>query len=236
MSEVELSPMGEAALGYAHLGWAVFPTFGADGVGACACGCNHPHCWRRAKHARSEAWDTEATTDDKVVAGWWTRWPAANVAVHCGRSALVVIDIDRRDGAGDRLAAVVRRFGPGVLETAVAETGGGGHHIFFAALPGPISPRKDFLGDGIDIAAGRFYVTLPPSVHVMGGQYRWMTGKSPVEFPIAPLPAAIAELLRRRPPLAWYVRMAPYWAADRMHLSLDNRARLRRFAGRLRGR
>ena len=41
-----------------------------------------------------------ATTDRQVIAAWWTRWPAANVAVRTGKaSGLVVLDVDGQDGA-----------------------------------------------------------------------------------------------------------------------------------------
>ena len=40
----------------------------------------------------------DATTDPDVVEAMWRRWPAANVGISCGPSALVVVDLDTPGG------------------------------------------------------------------------------------------------------------------------------------------
>ena len=36
----------------------------------------------------------DATTDPKILRGWWARWPGANIGLACGAAGLVVIDAD----------------------------------------------------------------------------------------------------------------------------------------------
>jgi hypothetical protein len=40
-------------------------------------------------------WGTAAINDPKQIAEWWKRWPNANVGVDCGRSEILVLDVDR---------------------------------------------------------------------------------------------------------------------------------------------
>jgi putative DNA primase/helicase len=226
--------MGHAALASARLGLAVVPEHEPAGRDGCTCGCNHPHCWRRAKHPRIEGWERRATTDEAVLRSWWRRWPNANIGLVLEPSRLVVLDVDLRDGHHDRLGELARRFGPGVLDTLTASTGGGGWHLFYLAPRGvSISTRKDFLGPGLDVQYREGLVTIPPSLHPSGRRYAWKDGRGPATRPPAELPPALLAALTARPSLLWYLRQAPYWLADRLHLSLDRRQRLRAVQARV---
>src|SRR5437764_6568001 len=74
-----LSDLGQAALRYARQGWAVFPTHTITQDGACSCGGKVSDC-KPGKHPRIKDWPNRATTDPKVIAGYWRMWPEANIA------------------------------------------------------------------------------------------------------------------------------------------------------------
>jgi hypothetical protein len=68
----------EAALKHAVRGWFVFPL--------------NPGSKR--PRAQLVGWEHQATTDTGRITRWWDRHPADNVAIACGPSGLVVVDLD----------------------------------------------------------------------------------------------------------------------------------------------
>src|SRR5205814_5234945 len=107
-----------AAHRYAAAGWPVLPCLpgGKVPVGALV-----PHgC-------------LDATTDPDVITGWWSRMPAANVAIACGLPGPDVVDVDQK---GDRDGTVVWRHlrASGVLPEpfAVVTTPNDGFHAYYA--------------------------------------------------------------------------------------------------------
>jgi hypothetical protein len=165
-----LSDAGRAALGYAGLGWSVLPL--------------------RAKAKRPlVAWREleERRASDEEIEGWFRRWPDANVGVVTGAiSRLVVLDIDPQHGGDDGLAALERRHGP-LRPTVEVATGGGGRHFYFQAPGGEIRNRAG-LAPGVDLRGDGGYIVAPPSIHPSGRPYRWVAGRGPHEFPLAPMP------------------------------------------------
>ncbi len=107
-------------------------------------------------------WD--ATTDARRVRSWWGRWPSANIGIPTGeRSGLLVLDVDRRSGGMESLAALERRNGP-MPETVKARTGGGGVHLFFRFPAGQdVRNSAELLGPGLDVRGEGGYVVVPPS-------------------------------------------------------------------------
>ena len=112
----------------------------------------------------------EASTDLAQVAGWWRRWPRANIGMPTGiASGLEVVDVDRKPaGTGFPTFERARRVGLVDGWLAVVRTPSGGAHFYFPADPGrPQSSwqagpaRIDFRGEG-------GYVVVPPSVVVAG--------------------------------------------------------------------
>src|SRR3712207_4084401 len=54
-----------------------------------------------------------AATDAPQVAGWWRRWPDANVGIPTGeQSGLLVLDIDSDTGCPESVALRDRFYGP----------------------------------------------------------------------------------------------------------------------------
>jgi hypothetical protein len=126
------------------------------------------------------------------VQTWWTAWPAAGIAIVCGRvSELAVLDEDPRHGGDRSLARYPLPEGPVVL------TGGGGRHFYFA-LNGEHVPRIGALLPGVDLLGEGALATAPPSVHPCGAVYRWAPGRALGEVPLPPLPFWLRGLLSDR--------------------------------------
>lgn len=139
-----LSPLGEAALGYACRGWAVFP---------CAAGSKRPATPHGFK---------DATLDPNSIRAWWTRMPAANIGMPTGPTSVDVLDIDVRED-GDGWAATARLARAGLLAgaNAMVSTRAGGLHLYFRPSGQPAGRlplhHLDFKADG-------GYVVMPPSI------------------------------------------------------------------------
>lgn len=152
-----LSPLGTAALDYAVKGFAVFPVTAGQ-----------------KKPPLTEHGLLDATTDEKQIRQWWTRWPAANIAINCKMSRLVVVDVDipghehKQDGR-PTLAALEAELGK-LPPTVEAVTGAGGKHLIFAA-PAGVEFRGS-LGPGLDLKSNGYIVVAPSTTE---GPYRWVT-------------------------------------------------------------
>jgi hypothetical protein len=165
-----------AALAYATRGWAVFPVHTILS-GRCSCRevCAHP-----AKHPIARHGLHDATTDQRIIWGWWDRWPWANVAIATGApSGLIVVDIDPAKDATQSLTRLQSLMGS-LPPTLTATTGGGGWHLFFAhpgveisntagRLPGVPDPLP-----GLDLRGDGGYVVAAPSRHASGRPYAWV--------------------------------------------------------------
>ncbi|HEU5161142.1 MAG TPA: bifunctional DNA primase/polymerase [Streptosporangiaceae bacterium] len=199
------------ALAAAARGWRVFPLRPGD----------------KRPAAGFTDWERHATTDPHLIRSCWARGPF-NIAIACGPSRLVVIDLDHPkpgetpppewdlpgvgDGA-DVLAVLCERHGqPWPADTFTVATRSGGTHLYFAA-PDVVELRNTSgrhttgLGWLIDTRAAGGYVVAPGS-HVPntgtapsdhGGGYTVVHNAAP-----APLPGWLCGLLNpaHRPSLA----------------------------------
>src|SRR5207249_3496570 len=105
---VEVS-MLDAALRYAGRGWAVIPLHSVDESGNCSCG--NGECKSPGKHPLTKNGRNDASTDEARIRAWWSKAPAANVAIATG-SGLAVLDIDPRHGGDASLALLEDRYSP----------------------------------------------------------------------------------------------------------------------------
>ena len=161
-----------------------------------------------------EMYQDHGPTPSEVDA-WFRHWPRANLGIVTGRvSSLIVLDIDAAHGGRESLDRLTHENGELPL-TIEAETGGGGHHIYFTydTAKGEIRNRTA-IEPGLDVRGEGGYVVAPPSIHPSGRRYRWLEGRAPGDLPIANLPSWLAErLIERRPPrrghsLAHWQRLA----------------------------
>jgi len=140
----------QAALAYAQRGWYVFPVRAGGKV------------------PLVKRWPEVATTDADIIAGWWARWPDANIGIATGASDLLVIDVDDEHGVAVIESATGQEF-PDTLE---ALTGRGGRHLYYRRHGAHVKNRVN-IAAGIDVRAVGGYVVAPPSVHESGVEYAW---------------------------------------------------------------
>jgi hypothetical protein len=158
----------------------------------------------------------DATTDLVVLRRWWSRWPAANVAIATGAPGVDVLDLDVR-GAQSGWAALRRLREAGVVSAGapVVRTPSGGVHLHFI---GTDQRNGSLPNEHIDFRSAGGYVLVPPSsvtTKTYSGVYRWERQGMPcarLEWEAAttllrpPLPQPVAHPPMHPPRRAWGVR------------------------------
>ena len=184
-----MNELRDAALGYAQRGWHVFPL---HGIVNARCTCGRSDCSSPGKHPLVRRGVHESTLDRDTVQGWWRKRRRANVGLATGSaSGIVVIDVDLPAA----LDSVDRVIEAGLAVTLTGLTGGGGVHLIYGCpdvgLGNSVGrlPGIDEELPGIDLRANGGYVVAPPSVHVSGRRYSWLS----TEVPVAPAPAWLKE-------------------------------------------
>jgi hypothetical protein len=176
-----------AALSYAARGWLVLPLFGIQN-GACSCqkgkACSHP-----GKHPRIKGGVKEASQNPDTITAWWKQYPFANIGLAMGSpSGVIALDVDGEEGRAS-LSALTKQHGP-LPPTLRAKTGGG-EHLYFRD-PNTSLPNRVRFAPGLDTRSLGGYVVAPPSLHVSGAPYLWLS--SPTLEP-AELPSWLLELI-----------------------------------------
>jgi len=181
-----VSLLGSRAVAYAAVGFKVFPL--SPGTKVPLKG-SHGHL--------------DATTDEGIIRKWWHEQPQANIGLACAASGLVVIDADRHDPKKDGVRNLMKLCGTNTFpDTCVAITGsdtlGIGFHYVFKH---PGCELKQNLGSdsGIDIK-NRGFILLEPSILSNGKMYRWIEGRSLLEFAPAPVPDWLLFHIRKPEP------------------------------------
>lgn len=142
---------GWAALGYAELGWPVFP------------------CRPDRKEPLTANGFKAATTDPGQIKQWWRRWPNANPAVATGAPGPDVVDIDTKHGRpGLDLYRKAWRAGHLRNPVAVIRTPSGGLHLWFNGT----DQRGLAVGEkkSMELKAVGGYVLLPPAHIIVPGE------------------------------------------------------------------
>lgn len=157
------------AAGYAARGWHVLPTSG--------------------KRPILEDWEHAATADpEEARAAFSDRgdWAGRNVAIACGPSRLVVLDVDVKDGRDG--FAELKQEGIALPETYSVRTPTGGLHLYYQA-PADSALNNSPLTPGIDIRAGGGLVVAAGSKSA-DGIYEVAS-----DLPVAALPTSLAMRL-----------------------------------------
>ncbi|HUK09395.1 MAG TPA: bifunctional DNA primase/polymerase [Stellaceae bacterium] len=150
--------------------WKLLPLHWPLEDGRCSCGKSN--CTSVGKHPLTRHGVKDASSDSKVIAEWWQRYPDANVGIATGAaSGIFVLDIDPRHGGKDTLFALEKEHGD-LPRTLTARTGEG-WHLYFQHVGG-LRNRVGALGPGLDIRTDDGYVVGPPSLHANGKCYRWI--------------------------------------------------------------
>ncbi len=118
----------------------------------------------RDKRALHRGWTQDATSDLATVAEWWRVNPHANIGVLLGKCDMVAIDVDTEvmDLWRELVAEMKEEHGVDLEATWVAETPGGGLHVFYRA--NGIAYASERMR-GIVVKAGNQGMVLAPSVH-----------------------------------------------------------------------
>lgn len=148
--------LATAALRYANLGIPVFP------------------CVPGGKQPLTPNGFHDATSNARVVHGWWQRTPEANIGLPTGApSGVLVVDVDVHSG-GSGFAAFERARSQGLGDAFawLVRTPSGGLHAYYPNVRGREqrswqvpSAHVDFRGDG-------GYVIAPPSRLAIDGRVR----------------------------------------------------------------
>ena len=167
----------EAALDYARRGRPVFP------------------CNPRTKNPVTEHGFYDASTDPKVIEGWFGSNPRLMIGMPTGAAGgLVVIDLDGElEHVGDigleTMQTLEREHGR-LPKTESTVTPSGGQHLYFknpeAELrnsAGRIGRRSSEAASGIDVRADGGYAILPPSARTDGRRYEVDDELPPAELP-----------------------------------------------------
>ena len=161
-----------AALKYAEASWYVLPV---------KRGTKHPGT------VVGDHWQDKSSRDPKQITAWFAGTDYG-IALHCGRSGAVAIDVDDPD----KRPEVLRRYlGSAPYQSTRPDVPGRGHYIF-AMPPGrTLSNSTGRLGGAWgEIRGLNGVIIAAPSHHKDGGRYRWeRIGPVPV------LPDEVAELL-----------------------------------------
>jgi putative DNA primase/helicase len=182
------SPTLIAAIVYARMGWRVLPVHTPTLGGGCTCG--NAGCKDQGKHPRLKNWTIVATTDEKTIRAWFTRWPDANVGIATGRaSGIIVLDVDNRHGGMESLAELEKKCGE-LPKTPTVRTGDG-YHMYFRHPGGTIKNAEALAGlPGLDVLGDCGFVVAPPSLHRSGATY--LVEAAPDTYPLQDCTAFLA--------------------------------------------
>lgn len=118
-------------------------------------------------------WPNKATDDLDQIGVLWSKWPDANIGIHC--DGFAVIDVDAHKG-GDRSLDLLA-LQEGLPRTLTALTPRGGRHLFYRLPEGHpgVSNSVEKLGKGLDIRSAGGYVVAAGS-EIDGKAYRFADG------------------------------------------------------------
>ncbi len=154
------NPLLNEALGYAERGWYVFPTREVPSKPFLHKG---ETVIRPTKAPYISGGLNSSTRDASTIKEWWARYPNAGIGVDCGKSNLIVLDLDVRDGK--KGYETFLSLGLSTEGTLQSMTPSGGLHIIFE---GQMSTYKD--DSGLDVRSNGGYIVAPPSWIIDGGK------------------------------------------------------------------
>ncbi len=193
--------MLKAALAYARIGWAVFPTYGIKEMedGSFQCRCGDVSCKSPGKHPFERfapQGHHSATTDETTIRKWFGSEHKLNLSISLENSNLVAVDIDPRNGGLMTMEALEAKHGDLVSDVLQLTAGGGEHRVFSISKNIGHLPGK--LGAGVDLKANG-YIVAWPSFGISGLQYEWEASSDPLDGAIpSPLPDWIRDLAFER--------------------------------------
>ena len=127
----------------------------------------------RKKPLVNRSWLDECTTDVKELERLFGKNPNLGIAVATQQSDLLVIDCDAKNNGLQHLDELEDEHGK-IPDTLVAQTGGGGKHVYFRRPDEGVKNSAGKIALGIDVRCDGGYVVAPPSPHYSGSEYCWL--------------------------------------------------------------
>lgn len=153
--------LADAAAALARRGWHVFPII--------------------RKRPATEHGLLDATADpERAYRMFGPR--ITGIGVNCGRSGLLVADVDGPDAAREWAKLVAEHGCPETLEVTTGRTDGGTHY-YFATRDERAATGAGQIAPGIDTRGLGGYTIVPPSRHSTGRLYAWATRRPPAPAP-----------------------------------------------------
>jgi P4 family phage/plasmid primase-like protien len=164
-----------AALAYAEAGWFVLPV---------KAGTKHPGS------IVGDKWPSLSSRDPKTIAAQFAGTDHG-IALHCGRSGALVLDVDNPDNVPDEVLLVMHSDGP--YQSTRADEPDRGHYLLLNDTGRRIGNSLGKLATPNkwgEVRGANGVIIAEPTVHPEGGQYRWVrTG------PVPSIPDYLAEAL-----------------------------------------
>jgi hypothetical protein len=135
----------------------------------------HPANPRTKAPLLNSNWRQHSSNDENTVRNLWQEHPNAAVAIDCGKSRILVIDLDRghKDGADGVKAfeKIIPTNGP-LINIPRVFTPSGGQHLYFSNFDDqPLGNSTGDLPQGIDIRGKGGYIIACGSIMADGRQY-----------------------------------------------------------------
>jgi len=124
-----------------------------------------------------KGWQKVSTNDINKIKEWKQRWPKCLMGLDTGKSRLVVIDVDNKNGkVGDNVLADLQLENGVLPKSFTVKTPSGGRHLYFQ---GQTKNRVGLHAPGIDVRSVGGYV-IAPGVVKQGKPYQVEVNQMPV--------------------------------------------------------
>jgi hypothetical protein len=134
-----------------------------------------------------------------VAALWQGREDAPGVAIATGESDVLALDFDPRSKGNVTARSWLKTHGREWQRTVASRTPRGGLHYYFKMGETRYGNTTSTIKPGVDTKGDGGYVVAPNST-CEHGDYAWIRGHSPLDMPLAPLPAWLHDLLTTNKP------------------------------------
>jgi Bifunctional DNA primase/polymerase, N-terminal len=198
-----IPPLVEHAIGYASLGWHVFPLRLRDKV-------SH----KSAEHSDGRRWGQ--TIDADEIRHDFRQWPDANIGIVTGEaSGFFVVETDTADGHGEGVdgaaeLAKLEAEHETLPATREAISPSGSVHRYFKHPGFKIKNSASLIGPGIDVRGDGGMVVGPPSVKLGKGVYSWRNDLPIADAPPWLLDRIVAGKMQAEPELSISQRAAAF--------------------------
>jgi len=184
--------IGQLAATYAARNWQIVKLWGVAEQAVCTCWKGRD-CATPGKHPVGDQWQLRTTSDEDEVLSWFDAGKPVNIGLLLGpRSGVVDVELD-----GPEAIKAWNDLGLGEIWTPTYTAGRGPHRLFKWSEELPAVAVRKVLGIEVRIGNGgnAAQSVIPPSTHHTGKLYEWVSGMSPDDVELQPLPERLVNLL-----------------------------------------